>query len=51
LESLLGIDHSEDLGADERIILKRVSGKQVWTAWTGLIWLGIGTYNGLLETW
>jgi hypothetical protein len=40
-------DHVEDPGIDGRIILKLISEK--WDgAWTGLIWLRIGTGGGLL---
>ena len=40
-----GIDHLENIGVDGRIILKWIFMK--WhNAWTGLMWLGIGT--GLL---
>jgi hypothetical protein len=47
LESLKGRDHSEDLGADGRIILKCVLGKEGWRVWIGFIWLRIGTGGGL----
>jgi hypothetical protein len=33
----------EDPGVDGRIILKRIYNKWVERAWTGLIWLRIGT--------
>jgi hypothetical protein len=42
-------DHLEDPGVDGRIILKLIFKK--WKgggAWTGLIWLRIGTGGGLL---
>jgi hypothetical protein len=40
-------DHLEDLGVDGRIILKWISRKLDWVAWTGLLWLRIGTGGGL----
>jgi hypothetical protein len=42
--------HLEDLGADERIILKCIFKKEVGMAWTGFVRLGIGTSGGLLWT-
>jgi hypothetical protein len=41
-------DHLEDLGADERIILKWVLKILGGRACTGFIWLRIGTSAGLL---
>jgi hypothetical protein len=38
----------EDLVIDGRIILKLIFKRQVEDAWTGLIWLRIGTGVGLL---
>jgi hypothetical protein len=39
-------DHLEDLGADERIILKWIFMKWIGETWTGLIWIRIGTGGG-----
>jgi hypothetical protein len=36
-------DHLEDLGVDGRIILKCIFQKWDGEAWTGLLWLRIGT--------
>jgi hypothetical protein len=41
-------DHLEDPGADGRIIFRRIFRKWDVAAWTGLIWLKIGTGGGHL---
>jgi hypothetical protein len=41
-------DHLEDPGVDRRIILKSIFKKWDGRAWTGLIWLRIGTGDGPL---
>jgi len=41
-------DHSEDLGVDERIILRWIFRKSYVGAWTGSIWLRRGTVGGHL---
>jgi hypothetical protein len=41
-------DHLKDPGIDGRIILKLIVKKWDGGAWTGLIWLRIGTGGGLL---
>jgi len=40
--------HSEEIVVDGRIVLKRIFKKYGGEAWTGLIWLRIGTGRGLL---
>jgi len=47
-EELRERDHLGDLGVDVRIILKWISKKVDGLAWTGLIWLRIGTNCGFL---
>jgi hypothetical protein len=42
-EDLRGEDHLNDLGVDGKIILRWFFSKWDVQAWTGLIWLGIGT--------
>jgi hypothetical protein len=42
LESLRGRDQLEDLGIDEKIILKFILGKQGWRMWIGFTWLTVG---------
>ena len=48
--SLKETGHLEDLGMDERTILKWIlkTSRIVGYIWTGLIWLRIGTGRGLL---
>jgi hypothetical protein len=41
-------DHLEDPGADGRIILKSSRSGMGGRAWTGFIWLRIGSGGGLL---
>jgi hypothetical protein len=42
-ETLRERDHMKDLGVDGRIILKMILKKWVGEAWTGLLWLRVGT--------
>jgi hypothetical protein len=46
--NLKGKDHSEDLDVDWKIILEWMLGKCNGKAWTGFIWLRIGTSGGAL---
>jgi hypothetical protein len=43
-----GKSYLEDSGVDGRVILRRMFRKWDVGAWTGLIWLRIGTGGGLL---
>jgi hypothetical protein len=45
LENLRERDHLEDLGVEKMIILKWIR-TSFGSAWTGLIWLRIGTSGG-----
>jgi len=47
-ENLRERDHLEDLGVDNKIILKWIFNKWNGGVWTGLIWLRIGIGAGLL---
>jgi hypothetical protein len=40
--------HLEDPGEDGRVILKSIFKKWDWGAWTGLIWIRMGTGGRLL---
>jgi hypothetical protein len=42
------IDHLQDLGVDRRTISEWVFKKGVGVAWTGLLWLRLGTGGGRL---
>jgi hypothetical protein len=48
LEELTEIDTSEDLSVEERVILKWIFKMWNGVAWTGLLWLSIGTVGGFL---
>jgi hypothetical protein len=45
---LRGRDHLEELAVDGRILLKLIFKNWIWSAWTGLIWLSVGTGGGRL---
>jgi hypothetical protein len=47
-EDLLEIDHSQDVGADGRILIKRVFKKWDGEAWIIFLWLRVWTGGGLL---
>jgi hypothetical protein len=47
-ENLKGRNHSEDLGVDERTILKWILWKQGGKLWTGFTCLRMGINGGLL---
>jgi hypothetical protein len=44
----MGIDHSEDLAIDGKIILEWILGKWGRKLWTGFIWLRLESSGGLL---
>jgi hypothetical protein len=45
---LVGRNHLEDLGIDERILIKWILMKWSGRAWTEFIWHRIGAYSMLL---
>jgi len=47
--NLREIDHLEDLGVDGKIILRWIFRKWDVRAWTGSIWLRMGTGGGHLQ--
>jgi hypothetical protein len=49
LENLKGIDHTEDVGTDRKM-LEWILGNESGKAWTGFICLRIRTSDGLLCT-
>jgi hypothetical protein len=44
----IGIDHSEDLDGDRKMVLECILGKYGGKVWTGCIWLKTETSGGLL---
>ena len=47
--NLKEIDYLKDPGVDVRVILRCIFGKWDEGAWTGFIWLRIGTGGGILK--
>jgi hypothetical protein len=48
MEYLKGREDSEDLGADDKIIIEWILGKEGQKMWMGCIWFRIGTSGGTL---
>lgn len=44
--NMKGLDQVKDLSVDEKLLLKRVSKKEVGREWSGFIWLRTGTSGG-----